>query len=549
MVTNNIPYNLYINFEAMSFFFKEQATRNKKFLVCGFASVELSFHLLGSFVQRPESVNADKVLDLIHGIETQLQLINSCSGLTEADGFKDRYSESLDNLKLLDHHHAEAIDRISSLYFEISKSVKIGFETQFNDIRSHFGLPTLRVEATGLSGQEEIPDIVSMLKLRELGYHNSEDELFMVTHQISECWFNIGIHELRSIADLFQERGISSQQMDTHFKAVFKILIYLGEHIHLLEHMVLADYHPLRVALRGASGGQSLQAHEIFRASKNAFVQFMVLLKGKGKDIVHVLERPKENSEWIAIVNHFSRLERSLKNFFFQHFVLSSSVIGSQSFGSIGYDLVSLVDRFVEPIFKEIDQAKYDLTLKTNFQYGNSAGILIMEKEVSNLQNEHNHTQDVEVIHRVINHYFSAISRFDNEAWIELFATNGYIEDPVGSRPYYGHQQLGIFFKGVLRFFSKLSMTIESKRLEERSTKVLWKAVATSYNGKELNFSGEEEFQINDDGLILAARVHWDPSLVAEQLEARPQSRGNDISALNHELETTADIPVKMDKV
>ena len=59
-----------------------------------------------------------------------------------------------------------------------------------------------------------------------------------------------------------------------------------------------------------------------------------------------------------------------LKNFFFQHYILSSSIIGSQSFGSIGYDLVSLVDKFVQPIFPEIDQAKYDLTLKTNFQYG-----------------------------------------------------------------------------------------------------------------------------------------------------------------------------------
>jgi hypothetical protein len=61
-------------------------------------------------------------------------------------------------------------------------------------------------------------------------------------------------------------------------------------------------------------------------------------------------------------------------------------------------------------------------------------------------------------------------------------------------------------------------MTIESKQIEKESAKVLWKASATCYNCKKVTFSGTEVFQINDNGEILIAQVHWDPSVIAKQL-------------------------------
>ena len=101
----------------------------------------------------------------------------------------------------------------------------------------------------------------------------------------------------------------------------------------------------------------------MFSLAKKTFSEFLLRIKEENKQIIEILEHPDRYPGLLAIVNHFTKLERSLKNFFFQHYMLSSSIIGSQSFGSIGHDLVSLVDKFVEPVFKEIDQAKYDLTL------------------------------------------------------------------------------------------------------------------------------------------------------------------------------------------
>ena len=198
--------------------------------------------------------------------------------------------------------------------------------------------------------------------------------------------------------------------------------------------------------------------------------------------------------------------------------MLTSNIIGSQSFGSIGHDIASLVGKFVAPIFSEIDQAKYDLTMKTNFQYGNIAGKLIMEKEGFEPQDDEKHTANREVINQAIDTYFDLISVLDQEKWIELFTENGYIEDPLGSRPYVGHQQLAIFFKGIIRFFKKMNMRIESKVFEEGSIKVYWKSESTTYNDKTLTYSGVEEFRISEDGKIMAALVHWDPAIISNQL-------------------------------
>ena len=192
----------------------------------------------------------------------------------------------------------------------------------------------------------------------------------------------------------------------------------------------------MRVALRGASGGQSHQAHMLVYLAKDSFTAFLKLLEKKSKRISDVLEYPIDNVNLLSAVKHFERLERGLKNFFFQHFALSSGIIGSRSFGSIGHEVVSLADRFVQPIFKEIDDAKYELALKTNFQYGESAGILIHEKEEITAIPEESLLSNHDVVNGAIDGYFEAISNFDSEKWIQLFSEDGYIEDPVGTRPY-----------------------------------------------------------------------------------------------------------------
>ncbi|WP_107039760.1 nuclear transport factor 2 family protein [Brumimicrobium mesophilum] len=513
-----IPYNLYIHFEKLNSFFEESTDRKEVFLRCGMASIEFSTFLLGNTLNKDKIYNADKITDILKGIESQFKILSSGDFSKGEKGFQNSFSDNIDNLKLVGEEFAGVIDRISANYFELSKKVEMGLDGPMNGIRKHFNLSEITVENYDVRVYMDYPNVVKMLRINELEYFNSEDTLFMVTHQISECWFKIGVNELQTIHSLIQDSGFDHPKIGHHFNVSYEVLLYLSEHILILEHMVLAEYHPLRVALRGASGGQSQQAPGLFYFSRLIFDKYLKHLENENKSIVEVLEKPEENTVSVAVLNNFSKLERSLKNFFFQHYILSSNIIGSQSFGSIGFDLVSLVDKFVEPIFKEIDQAKYDLTLKTNYQYGNSAGILVLEKEGPTPENAEKHTSNVDTIDSTVNNYFDAISRFDQEGWIGLFSEDGYIEDPIGSRPYIGHKELAIFFKGVIRFFTEFSMEIESKKFEEESIKVSWNTKATSYNGKEIIYKGVEEFKINEAGKIMSAQVEWDPSVIADQL-------------------------------
>jgi ketosteroid isomerase-like protein len=157
--------------------------------------------------------------------------------------------------------------------------------------------------------------------------------------------------------------------------------------------------------------------------------------------------------------------------------------------------------------------------MKTNFQYGEEAGTLIMKDENYNLDHEkYGLAEDEEMINDVIRRYFDSISDLNMEDWVQLFASDGYIEDPVGSRPYIGHQQLSVFFKGVLRFFAELEMTIKEKVTKKECTEVSWTAQAKTYNGKDISFHGKEVFHIGAKGEIFAAEVYWGPSMIAEQL-------------------------------
>lgn len=513
----NIPYNLYIHFEKLSKFFNENNGRKENFLKCGFVSVELSTYLLGGLLKQ-EDVGKDKIKYTLLGLEKQFQVLNTCDFQSEDKGYNNSYSENIDNLKLLGQEYQDIVNRISTRYFELSNKVKIGLGDQFNDIRRQFNLPELKEKVHSGTEEMDYPDIINILSLDEIAYFNTEDKLFMVVHQISECWFKIGINELKAIGNQIKEPELNADKIGHHFNSVFDTLYYLSDNIMLLENMILSDYHPLRVALRGASGGQSQQAYEIFSISRKLFENYLQIIQEKDITIVQILENPKSEKKLLSVLNNFTKHERALKNFFFQHYVLTSNIIGSESFGSIGHDLVSLVGKFIQPIYKEIDQAKYDLTQKTNFQYGKISGILILDKENFDPNKIGKHTNNTEVLNRVVDEYFRLISKFDKENWIKLFAEDGFIEDPLGSRPYIGHDQLGIFFKGVLRFFSEFNMKIETKQLEQDAVKVNWKTNATSYNGKNLVFNGTEVFKINDKGEIMSAQVLWDPVVIAEQL-------------------------------
>lgn len=517
------PYGLYIHLDQLTAFWTNNDSREENILKCGLISIESSTSLLLNIYKRTEPTADELCHKVLEGIEQQFALLNqySFSTLPQKRSSSSSISKNIDYLKLLDLQYANRIDRITKQYFQLSQKLgmELGLAPQINEIRQHFNLKKNPSQGSATYLDYHLfteQDKISNLNKEQ--YYNTEDALFMTVHQISECWFKIVVNELDYIQKILFASPPKEQKILSSFRFINEILAYLSEHIFLLEYMVLADYHPLRVALRGASGGQSFQAHEVFSKSKKLFTQFLSHLNKENTNILTVLERPKEFKVSMQLIRCFEQLERALKTFFFNHYLLSANVIGSQSFGSIGYELVSLADKFVAPVFPEIDQAKYDFTLKTNFLYGETSGILILEKEDFKPATKNNLKLSIVVIDNTIAAYFDAISALDAKTWIELFETDGYIEDPVGSRPYIGHKELAIFFKGILRTFSKFDMRILEKVYQNTGVKVSWEATSIAYNNKTIQFRGKEVFELNSNGKIIAAQVIWNPAIVGQQL-------------------------------
>lgn len=486
-------------------------------------AIELSSQLLKNALAPPQAANTAKVAALLEDLLQQFQLLKTLVQPWQENFLKENkqfHSDNLHHLLLLPNSYQQEIGQLTELYFAIVQKlgVGLGLEEQMNALRLHFDWPALQIPTKGTLDYEQLVNPQQLAELQKSSYYNSEDELFMVVHQVSECWFNIGLHELEHLLELMQKEETDENKYQPAFVSLSKILLYLGKHILLLEQMVLAHYHPLRVALRGASGGQSQQAHELVYQSKTLFNHFLKLLQKHSLTLEEVLEQPANFKDFLLLIKHFEKLERALKNFFFQHYVLSASIIGARSFGSIGHEIVALADKFVEPLFPALDQAKYALTLKTNFQYGQHSGIIILEKEPHLLAQPEPTNYDPTLMQQAIKGYFEAISALDAQQWIALFAEDGSMEDPIGSRPYKGHRELGIFFKGILRTFTQLQMSIEQQDFDHHQATVHWRATALAFNGKSLSFEGKEVFQINTQGKIQLAQVHWNPMVVAEQL-------------------------------
>ena len=515
------PYNLYINFEVLNKLFKSSTSKKENLLKCGLTALELSIKLLHSFLKEASDSSSDKMDALLLDIQGQLVLLkNFIVPLENQNSIKHYYSDALACLQELPASHKNQVAIITQLYFEVAEKAQVclGLEQQINDIRTHFGLSTLHLEFNyGLDYLTFVP-LDTIQRLSVIDYYNSEDELFIAVHQVSECWFNIGLKEMEVLIQLLQSPSSNLSESISSFKMLIDLLLYLSDHILLLEHMILAHYHPLRVALRGASGGQSQQAHQLVYKATRVFSLFLTRLQQEQLTLIQVIESPCKYPIHLSIIKQFEKLERTLKNFFFQHYALSASIIGSQSFGSIGQEIVSLADKFVEPLFQELDQAKYELTLKTNFQYGKSSGVIVLKKENRTMPPPPEHHLTQTLAEQTVQHYFEAISELNPSKWISLFDKNGYIEDPVGSRPYLGSQELSVFFKGVQRTFAALDMTIQQKEIRKQSIEVSWQANALAFNGKKLVFEGKEVFRFNEEGKIVSAQVHWSPNIVAAQL-------------------------------
>ncbi len=96
----------------------------------------------------------------------------------------------------------------------------------------------------------------------ELGDPAHEETLFIIMHQVYELWFKQIIHEIKSVAKLFEEDLVDEREISTavgRLRRITEIQELLIHQIKLMETMTPMDFLDFRQYLFPASGFQSYQ--------------------------------------------------------------------------------------------------------------------------------------------------------------------------------------------------------------------------------------------------------------------------------------------------
>lgn len=104
------------------------------------------------------------------------------------------------------------------------------------------------------------------LESKKYGPPAHDEMLFIITHQAYELWFKQIVHELKAVADVFNDQKVEETEMGrvihllSRIKTIQKVLL---EQIDIIETMTPLDFLEFRDLLVPASGFQSIQFKQV----------------------------------------------------------------------------------------------------------------------------------------------------------------------------------------------------------------------------------------------------------------------------------------------
>jgi hypothetical protein len=114
-----------------------------------------------------------------------------------------------------------------------------------------------------------------------------------------------------------------------------------------------------------------------------------------------------------------------------------------------------------------------------------------------------------------------AAAAHDRAGWVGLFAGDGRVEDPVGSRPHVGYEQIGRFFDTFIaprdiKFHRDLDIVFDTAVLRDLELEVAMGSAVTMYIPAFLRYDLRE---VNGEWQIAVLRAYWElPAMMLQFL-------------------------------
>lgn len=119
-------------------------------------------------------------------------------------------------------------------------------------------------------------------------------------------------------------------------------------------------------------------------------------------------------------------------------------------------------------------------------------------------------TMTPEQIEAAVDEYFTAICSLDVQRYVNTFAADGVLEDPVGTPPLQGSAAISAYITASITAFSAMSYKIQDINVCGHEAAVNWKVQLKTTAGKKLTIDGMGVFNFNPDGKLQSVREFWD---------------------------------------
>ncbi len=105
------------------------------------------------------------------------------------------------------------------------------------------------------------------------------------------------------------------------------------------------------------------------------------------------------------------------------------------------------------------------------------------------------------------------------KGWLEIFAEDAVIYDPVGGTPKLAHKHSEQFFKVLSNFFKEIELSKEDIFFVKNGAAIKWTMQVTTKNDQHDTAEGISIFEMNDIGKIQKVSSYWDEAAMIAKLK------------------------------
>lgn len=106
--------------------------------------------------------------------------------------------------------------------------------------------------------------------------------------------------------------------------------------------------------------------------------------------------------------------------------------------------------------------------------------------------------------------YAAAYNNNDRDAFLDVFADDGVIVDPVGTPPHAGREARGAFWDNVHQLTEKIVFDVKDVVVCGNEAAMIFQIRAGSGDGPGIVLDVIDTFEVDDDGKVTLMKAYWD---------------------------------------